>query len=321
MRRREFIKLLGGGAAVWPLAAHAQQPTMPVIGYLRSASLADSMNLVTAFRQGLKESGYVEGQNVAIEYRWADNQIDRLPALATDLVGRKVAVIVANQVSTPAAKASTATIPIVFVIGGDPIKLGFVTSLSRPDGNVTGVTFLTDTLEAKRLEVLRELVPRTAVMAALVNSNNQIADALSRDVQEAARVIGVQLHVASVSSERDFEPAFATLVQKQVGALVITGDALHTSRREQLVALAARYAIPTIYSEREFVTVGGLLMGPARRTPIGMRGPTSRRFSRAPSPRTCRSGSRPSSSWSPISRPQRRSVSSCRCRSKCASAR
>ncbi len=265
MRRRDFITLLGGTAAAWPIAARAQQPAMPVIGFLRSSSRDDSTRLVVAFQQGLKLGGYVEGQNVAIEARWADNQVNRLPALAADLVARKVDVIVSNQGSVAAVMAANSTIPFVFVIGADPIKLGLVPSLSRPGGNVTGLTFLQDTLEAKRLEVLRELVPRTAVIGVLVNTKNPNLENSSRDVQDAARAIGVQVHVVSVSGERDFESAFAILVEKQVGALLVTADALFTSLRDRLVALAGRHAIPTIYSDREYIADGGLLSyGPSQ---------------------------------------------------------
>jgi putative ABC transport system substrate-binding protein len=259
MRRREFLGALGGAAAAWPLTAHAQQPATPVIGFLRSTSRDDSTRLVDAIQQGLKLGGYVEGRNVAIEYRWADNQVSRLPSLAADLVARKVAVIVANQISTPAAKAATTTIPIVFVIGGDPVNLGFVTSLSRPDGNLTGLTFLTETLEAKRLEVMRELVPRAAIMGALVNPNNPNSGNTIKDLQDGARTIGVQLHIAIVGNEQDFEPAFAALAQKQVSALDVTGDGFLQSQRHQIVALAARHAIPTVYSDRVYVVAGGLL--------------------------------------------------------------
>jgi putative ABC transport system substrate-binding protein len=267
MRRREFITFVGGAAATaaWPLGARAQQRAMPVVGFLRSTSQEDSTQLVTAFRQGLKEGGYVEGQSVALAYRWADYQRDRLPALAADLVGRKVAVIVTHQESMPAVKAATTTIPIVFVIGADPVVLGFVPSLARPGGNITGFTFLQHTLEAKRLEVLREIVPRATVLAALVNPSGANAAAQSKDVQDAARTMGVQVHIAHASSERDFEPVFADLAQRRVGGLVVTGNALLTSRRQQIIALAARHAIPTIGSFREYVVDGGLISyGPSQ---------------------------------------------------------
>ena len=259
MKRREFITLLGGAVAAWPCVARAQQPAMPVIGFLRSTFRNDSTRLVDAFGQGLKLTGYVEGHNVTIEYRWADNQIGRVQELAADLVGRKVAVIVANQASTPAAKAATTTIPIVFVVAGDPIKLGFVSSLARPQGNLTGLTHLAETLDAKRIEVIHELVPRAEIVAALVNPTlPNVADIL-KNLQDAARTIRVQLHIASVSNERELEPAFAAMAQKQVGALVVTADALLVSLRGRIVELAASQAFPTIYSHRDFVTSGGLM--------------------------------------------------------------
>jgi putative ABC transport system substrate-binding protein len=210
MGRREFVALLGGAAAAWPVAARAQQAGVPVVGFLRSSSLADSTVLVTAFRDGLRETGFVEGQNVAIEYRYADNQIDRLPILVADLIKRSAAMIVGNTPSVLAAKAATTTIPIVFAAGGDPIVLGLVTSLNRPGGNVTGVTFLAGVLGAKRLELLRQLVPNATAVGVLVNPNNQDTEAERRDVQAAAEAIGQQLIMRDVSSDRDIEMAFAT---------------------------------------------------------------------------------------------------------------
>ena len=246
-------------AVSWPGVLRAQQRVKPVIGFLRSSTAADSSALVAAFRQGLRAAGYVESDNVAVEYRWADNQAAQLPALAADLVRRKVDVIVANQASTPAAKTATATIPIVFVIGGDPVDLGFVSSLGRPTGNLTGVTFLSETLEPKRLEMLRELKPKASKLAALINANSPNAKTALQALTDAARAIGVQLRIASIRSERDLEPAFAGFARERVDGLAVSADALLTSLRGPIVTLAARYAIPTIYSGRESVVAGGLL--------------------------------------------------------------
>jgi putative ABC transport system substrate-binding protein len=266
MRRREFITLLGGVAAAWPLAARAQQPTMPVVGFVRSSSLADSRVLVTAFRDGLRETGFVEGQNVAIEYRYADNQIDRLPILVADLIERSAAMIVGNTPSALAAKAATTTIPIVFAAGGDPVVLGLVSSLNRPGGNVTGVTFLAGVLGAKRLELLRQLVPNATAIGVLVNPNNQDTEAERRDVQAAAQAIGQQLIMRDVSSDRDIGMAFATFGRPDgAGSLLVCGGAFMFSKRELVAALAARYALPASYTNREAVVTGGLMSyGPSR---------------------------------------------------------
>jgi putative ABC transport system substrate-binding protein len=264
MKRREFIALLSGAAV--PLVAEmgvmAQQAAaMPVIGFLGSNSTAEWVPYVAAFRQGLKETNYVEGQNVAIEYRWAEGQYDRLPALAADLVRRKVTVIVATG-GTPsalAAKAATTAIPIVFSIGTDPVKLGLVASLNRPSGNITGVSLLNVTVVAKRLELLRELVPRVLLIAYLANPTNPLTKSETAEVQDAARALGLQLRVLNATNESDIETAFATLVQQRASALLVSADPFFSSRREQLVALAARHAMPATYQWREFVAAGGLM--------------------------------------------------------------
>jgi putative tryptophan/tyrosine transport system substrate-binding protein len=258
MKRREFITLLTGAAAAWPLAAHAQ-PAMPVIGFLRSTSAADSTLFVTAFRQGLKETGFVEGQNVAIEYRYADNQPDRLPALVAELIGRPVAVIFANAPAAIVAKAATTTVPIVFAVGDDPVKDGLVASLNRPGGNVTGVVFIAGALGAKRLDLLRKLVPNATTIGVLVNPNSRETEAERKDVQAAAQAIGLQPIVLAVSSDRDLDTAFATFVQRGTGALLVGSGPFVTSYRERIVALAARHALPASYNLREFVEAGGLM--------------------------------------------------------------
>src|SRR6476660_2881851 len=261
MRRRDFIVFLAGVMAAWPLAARAQQKAMPVIGVLNSGSPGpSSASSMDAFRQGLSEAGYVEGQNLAIEYRWAEGHYDRLPALAADLVGRKVDLIMANSPpSALAAKSATSTIPIVFRSGADPVGDGLVASLARPRGNLTGVSFIADELTAKRLELLSELVPRAGVIALLINPNNERAERVIRGVQEAARTKGLQLHVLKASSESEIDTAFVSLVQLHAGALVVAADPFLSSRREQLVALASRHAVPTIYAWREFAASGGLI--------------------------------------------------------------
>jgi putative ABC transport system substrate-binding protein len=259
VKRREFITLLGGAAAAWPLTARAQQPTMPVIGFLNPTSSGSFAHLLAAFRQGLGEGGYVAGQNVAIEYNWGEGQPDRLAALAADLVRRQVAVIVATGGAVVAARAATATIPIVFTIGVDPVREGLIASLNRPGGNVTGVSFFTVTLGPKRLELLREVVPTASVIGLLVNPNLPYFEVGVREVDGASRAMGMQVHVLKATSEQDFSAAFAALSQRGIGALVIGGDPLFNSRRDQLVALAARHAIPAIYEWREFAEGGGLM--------------------------------------------------------------
>jgi putative tryptophan/tyrosine transport system substrate-binding protein len=260
MRRRNFIALLGG-ATTWPILARAQQPEMPMIGCLNSAAAAPIAHLLAAFRRGLSETGYIEGQNVAIEYRLAEGQYDRLPALAADLVNRRVSVIATGggTVSALAAKASTATIPIIFISDSDPVKIGLVASINRPGGNVTGIHQLTAGLEAKRFGLLHELVPSATTIAVLVNPNYSDAEAQIREVQEAARTLGLQLHILKASSESDFDAAFATVIERRAGAILIASDPFLFSRRNQLVALAARHAVPAIYQFRECAAVGGLM--------------------------------------------------------------
>jgi putative ABC transport system substrate-binding protein len=261
IERRKFLATLGGAAAAWPLAARAQQPAMPVVGFLNPGSPEPFAFLVAAFREGLKGASYVEGQNVSIEYRWANGHYDQLQTLATDLVRRQVAVIAATggNVSAQAAKAATATIPIIFNVGEDPIKMGLVASFNRPGGNITGVNTQSVTLEPKRLGLLRELVPQAAIFAVLLNPTHPDADLQQRDVQAAVSAIGQQLRIVNASSEGDLEMAFAALVQQRADALLVGTDAFFNSRREQIVALAARHAVPTIYSFRSFVESGGLM--------------------------------------------------------------
>ena len=262
MKRRAFITLISGLAMAWPLIARAQQPTMPVIGFLHSTSPGGFAFYVTAFRNGLKEAGYTEGRNVAVEYRWAEGQLDRLPALAADLVSRQVAVIAADTRSTLIAKAATTTIPIVFSSGGDPVKLGFVTSLNRPGGNITGASFLTAAVAGKRLELLRELMPTATVIDYLVNPDNALGQPEIADAEAAARTHGLKLHVVNVVNARgeyDFDQAFATIAQHRPDALFIGGDPLFLFQRHQLVPLVARHAIPAIYNQREYVLAGGLM--------------------------------------------------------------
>jgi putative tryptophan/tyrosine transport system substrate-binding protein len=259
MRRRQFITLLGGATA-WPLAAQAQQPAMPVIGYISSESPALWASRLSAFRQGLGEAGYVEGGNVAIEYRWAEGQNDRLPELAADLVRHRVIVIAAIGVpAVLAAKAATTTIPIVFQFGADPVALGLVASLNRPGGNITGVTSLNVEVGPKRLELLHQLAPSATIIALLVNPTNPNAETQSKDAQAAARSLGVQLHVLDASTERDFDTVFTTLIQLRAGALLIGTDPFTISRSEQLAALTLRHAIPAVFEDRPFAASGGLM--------------------------------------------------------------
>jgi putative ABC transport system substrate-binding protein len=298
MQRREFIALLGGAAASPPFATRAQQSAMPVIGFLSSASSDGYGHLAAAFRQGLGEAGFVDGQNATIEYRWADDRRDRLPALADDLVRRSVAVIVASgNPAAPVAKAATTTIPIVFAIGNDPVELGLVASINRPGGNLTGVTYFGGQLESKRLELLRELVPNPAAIAFLVNPKNPNAASNTKEIETAGSAIGQRIEIVNAASAGDFDAAFATMVERKVEAVIFSGDPLFTSARDQLVAMATKHRLPAIYQWREFVTAGGLLS-------YGTRPPRTIRpasmpaeFSKGPSRRTFPCSSLPNSSW------------------------
>jgi putative tryptophan/tyrosine transport system substrate-binding protein len=260
VKRRELIRLLAG-ATVWPLAARAQQTAMPVIGFLSSRSPGESSAVVAAFRRGLGEAGFVEGRNAHIAFRWAEGRNDRLPALATDLVTHQASVIVATGggPSAMAAKTATTTVPIVFTFGSDPVKAGLVASFNRPGGNLTGVSWFSSDLGPKRLELLLELAPKTAVIALLVNPNNAELASQPADFQEAARTLGKQVHIFNANSEKEIDTAFMTFVGQKADALVVGGDPFFTSRREQLIALAARHAVPASYSSREYVADGGLM--------------------------------------------------------------
>jgi len=268
MRRREFITLFGGAVATWPLAVRAQQPKMPMIGLLSSLAASDATRVMTAFRQGLNSAGYVEGSNVTIEYRWAAGQYEQLPALAADLVGRKVAVIAAIS-GTPAAqaaKAATSTIPVVFAIGGDPVASGLIASLNRPGGNITGVTFFTSPLATKRLELLRELMPSLKTVAVLVNPNNAPTMLEGANAQAAAQAFGWRSEILNASVESHIDDAFSMIVQKRIGALFVSSDVLFFIHRDMLVALAARHAVPVIYADREQAEAGGLISYGASRS-------------------------------------------------------
>jgi putative ABC transport system substrate-binding protein len=260
MKRRQFITLLGAAAA-WPLAARAQQQAMPVVGYLHSSSPETNVNYVAAFRKGLSEAGFVEGQNVAIEFRWAGGQASRLPELAADLVRRRVTVIAtpANTPAALAAKAATTSIPIVFAIGGDPVVLGLVTSLNRPGSNATGVSFQTVELVTKRLGLLRELAPNATRFVALVNPSTAFTEAVVKDLQASARTLGLSVEILDAGTSSEIDAAFVHLTQKPGSALLLSPDAFFTSRRAQIVTLAARHALPTVYNQREFAEIGGLV--------------------------------------------------------------
>jgi putative ABC transport system substrate-binding protein len=261
MRRREFISLLGGAAVGWPLAARAQQAAMPVIGFLSGQSSRSFVPHLAAYHQGLKQTGYVEGHNVAIEYRWAEGQRDRLPALAADLIQRQVAVISATGGvgSGLAAKAATATIPIVFGVGSDPVKDGLVTSLNRPGGNMTGISWFNAQVTAKRLGLLDELVPGAGTVAMLISPSDPDARTQLADVQDAARVLGRRAVIVNAATTDEIDAAFAALVQQRAAALVVASNPFYLNRRDQIIALAARHAVPAIYSNRDYVTAGGLM--------------------------------------------------------------
>ena len=259
MRRRDFITLIGGVAMSWPLTGHAQQTTLPVVGFLNSASADGYASMAAAFRQGLKDTGYVDGNNVTIEYRWAENQYDRLPALAADLVSRRVTVIFANSPSIAAAKAATTTIPITFLSGDDPVRLGFVASLNRPGGNATGVAILSGALAAKRLELLRELVPHARTIAILINSDFGASGRFQSDVEAAARALGLAIQFLQTNNEREIDGAFNSLAQARADALLVGPGPFLDSRRELLVALAAKTAIPAGYETRATAVAGGLI--------------------------------------------------------------
>ena len=261
IKRREFITLLGGVAAAWPLMARAQQSSIPVVGFLHDGSFEPRVHLVAGFRQGLSEAGLIDGRDVVIEYRWAQDQFDRLPGMAADLVNRQVAVIATpgSTAAALAAKAATNTIPIVFSVGADPVKLGLVASLNRPGGNVTGVSYFTNELGPKRLGLLLELMPGSTDVVVLANPKNPATDASAKDIQAAAAAVGRQLTMLYVTNNREMDAAFPTIAQKRAPALMIIPDALFTSRRVQLVTLSTRHAVPAIYSSREFAEVGGLM--------------------------------------------------------------
>jgi putative ABC transport system substrate-binding protein len=260
MRRREFITLLGSAAA-WPLAARAQQPAMPIIGILASVSPAPYAPFIAAIKEGLRQTGYVEGRNVAIEYRWAEGQYDRLPQLASELVqsGVAVMILVGGGATTAAAKAATATIPIVVVMGDDPVKTGAVAALNRPGGNVTGVSLLSVAMEAKRLQLLHELASNVGVVAIVVNPNNPQADEQLQELQAAARTLGVHVEAFKAGSPSEIDTAFANLVQRRAGALLMAADAFFNTRKEQFIVLSARHALPMIFPYREFPAAGGLM--------------------------------------------------------------
>jgi putative tryptophan/tyrosine transport system substrate-binding protein len=261
VKRRAFITLIGGAVAAWPLAARAQQPAMPTIGYLSARSPEDTPHLVEAFRRGLKEAGFVEGQNVTVEYRWAFGQHDRLPALAADLVRKPVAVLVSTggESAALAAKAATSTIPIAFIIGGDPVKLGLAATYSQPGGNATGISIMTSTLEPKRLELLRELVPQASTIGVFLDPNFPPYEGQLRDLREAARELGLQVQELRVSTDTEIEQAFETVARQHIAAVMVVAGPFFDTRREKLVTSATRYAVPAMYHFREFTVAGGLV--------------------------------------------------------------
>ena len=260
MKRRDFITLLGGAAAAWPFAARAQQ-AMPVVGFVSGRSLASDAYLVEGFRRGLRENGFTEGQNVALEFRWADGRLDRLPAMIAELIERKVTVLFAGaaDVAAGALRVASAIVPVVFANGSDPVETGLVVSLNRPGGNLTGVSVITNTLWPKRIELLRELLPTTPLIAVLVNPTNLAHLSATRELNDAGRKLGQEVLILPATVEADFETTFVGLVEKRVSALIVSDDALFTNRRDVLAALAARHAVPAIYGRREFVSAGGLM--------------------------------------------------------------
>ena len=314
MKRREFMALLGGVAAVWPLAARAQQPAVPVIGVLSTRAPGADPHLLTALHRGLKEAGFVDGQNLRIEYRFAANQYDRLPTLAADLVGRRVVLIVSmGTPAAPAARAATATIPVVFGVGDDPVQLGLVESLAHPRGNLTGVTTLSGELGSKRLELLRELVPTAALVGVLVNPTNVNAEVVLKDLQTAARAIGLQIHLLRASTEHEIESAFATLLELRTEGLMVGTDPFFNSRSEQLARLALRHAVPTVFQFREFAVAGGLMSYGGSITEVyRLVGIYVGRILKGEKPADLPVQQPPSTSWSSTSRPPRRSASTCR---------
>jgi ABC-type uncharacterized transport system substrate-binding protein len=261
MRRRDFITLLGGAAAAWPMAARAHQPAIPVLGLMSSGSLANRERHLAVFHRALAETGYVVGRNVAIDSRWADSQYDRLPVLAADLVQRQVSAIVYFGAvnGALAAKAATGTIPVVFIIGSDPVEFGLVASLNRPAGNLPGVTLIVREMSAKRMQIIREAIPGVTTIGLLVNPNNRNTDSETREVNDAARSLGVELHVVNAGTKSDIDAAFATLVQLKAGAFLTTSDAFFTEQRDQIAALAARHRVPGITHAREYAEAGGLI--------------------------------------------------------------
>jgi putative ABC transport system substrate-binding protein len=261
MKRREFITVIGGVAAAWPLAARAQQSAMPLIGFVSGRSPGSDAYLVEGFRRGLRENGLTEGQNVALEFRWADGQLDRLPAMIAELIERKVAVLFAGaaDVAAGALRVASAIVPVVFATGSDPVETGLVASFNRPGGNLTGVSVITNTLWPKRIELLRELLPATPLIALLVNPTNLGHLSATRELNDAVRKLGQEVLILPASVEADFETTFAALVEKRANALIVSDDALFTNRRDVLAALAARHAVPAIYGRREFASAGGLM--------------------------------------------------------------
>jgi putative tryptophan/tyrosine transport system substrate-binding protein len=259
MKRRDFITLVGGAAAAWPLAAHAQQQAIPVVGFLSGRSLAEAASTATAFREGLSEAGFFDAKNVSIEYRWAEGRYDKLPTLAAELIGRQVSVIFATGGAELAAKSATTTIPIVFTTGGDPVELGLVSSISRPEGNMTGVTFLASGLGEKQLDLLRQFAPNASKIALLVNPTYHPTASEIHDVQVGASKLGLDVHVLNASTGIEIDAAFTALGRDRPDALVIGGDPILLGKRDQIVPLAASYAIPTIYPQREYVDAGGLM--------------------------------------------------------------